>query len=159
MTQFYYTDGKERYGPLSMEELRTKNITPQTLVWKEGLSDWVQAGQMEELQALFQASEMAAPVVPVSQMIGEKPPKNWLVESILVTLLCCLPFGVVGIIFSTKVDTLWNTGQREEAIKASQDAAKWVKIGFFVGIGAYILYGIMLMMGIFAGLGSAGFSS
>ncbi len=159
MTQFYYTDGKERYGPLSMEELRAKNITPQTLVWKEGLSDWVQAGQMEELQALFQASEMAAPVVPVSQMIGEKPPKNWLVESILVTLLCCLPFGVVGIIFSTKVDTLWNTGQREEAIKASQDAAKWVKIGFFVGIGAYILYGIMLMMGIFAGLGSAGFSS
>ncbi len=26
------------------------------------------------------------------------PPKNHLVEAILVTLFCCLPFGIVGIV-------------------------------------------------------------
>ena len=32
------------------------------------------------------------------------PPKTWLVESILVTLFCCLPFGVVSIIKSAEVN-------------------------------------------------------
>jgi len=30
------------------------------------------------------------------------PPKNWLVESILVTLFCCLPLGIAGIINASK---------------------------------------------------------
>ena len=34
------------------------------------------------------------------------PPKNWLVESILVTLFCCLPLGIAGIINASKVEGL-----------------------------------------------------
>lgn len=158
MSQFYYTDGKERFGPLSTEELKAKNITPQTLVWKEGFADWMPAGNVDELTSLFLAGTTSTPPsAPYAMPLMEKPPKNWLIESILVTLLCCLPFGIVGIIHATKVETLWNTGQRDAAIKAANDAAKWVKIGFFIGIAVYVIYGVMMVMGVVAGISSGGF--
>lgn len=73
---------------------------------------------------------------------GPKGPfsENWLVEAILVTLLCCLPFGVVGIIFAAQVNTKQQAGDMEGAEKSRREAAKWTKIGFFVGIGVYALY-------------------
>ncbi|HET9746301.1 MAG TPA: CD225/dispanin family protein [Chitinophagaceae bacterium] len=73
---------------------------------------------------------------------GPKGPfsENWLVEAILVTLLCCLPFGVVGIIFAAQVNTKQQAGDMEGAEKSRREAAKWTKIGFFVGIGVIVLY-------------------
>ena len=53
------------------------------------------------------------------------PPDNYLVWSILSTLLCCLPLGIVAIINSSKVNGLWAAGQFAEAQKASQDAKKF----------------------------------
>jgi len=73
---------------------------------------------------------------------GPKGPfsENWLVEAILVTLLCCLPFGVVGIIFAAQVNTKQQAGDNEGAEKARREAAKWTKIGFWVGLGCILLY-------------------
>ena len=70
------------------------------------------------------------------------------------TLLCCLPLGIVGIVYATKVDTLWTTGQRDAALKASQEAGKWVKIGAISGFVIIILYIILMIFGVFASLGS-----
>ena len=83
---------------------------------------------------------------------SQTPPKNWLVESILVTLFCCLPFGIAGIVFAAQVNSKWSTGDYEGARKASMDAAKWTKIGFFVGLGVIVLYLIAIF-----GLGLTGF--
>lgn len=66
-------------------------------------------------------------------------PKNWLVESILVTLFCCLPFGIAGIVFASQVNTRFASGDYEGALQASQNAAKWTKIGFWIGIAVIIL--------------------
>ena len=38
------------------------------------------------------------------------PPNNNLVLGILVTIFCCLPFGIVSIVKSTSVSKLWATG-------------------------------------------------
>jgi len=67
------------------------------------------------------------------------PPKNWLVESILVTILCCLPFGIAGIVFASQVNTKYAAGDYNGALQASKDAGKWTKIGFWIGIGWIIL--------------------
>ena len=58
-------------------------------------------------------------------------PKTWLVESILVTLFCCLPFGIVGIIQASKVNSLYMQGLHDEAEETSKSAGKLNKIGFF----------------------------
>jgi peptidoglycan biosynthesis protein MviN/MurJ (putative lipid II flippase) len=68
------------------------------------------------------------------------PPKNWLVESILVTLFCCLPFGIAGIVYASQVSSKFAAGDQAGALQASKDAAKWTKIGFFVGLGIMVLY-------------------
>src|SRR5688572_23591331 len=84
---------------------------------------------------------------------GPKGPfsENWLVEAILVTILCgCgMPFGVAGIVFAAQVNARLAAGDQDGAEKARKEAAKWTKIGFFVGIGCIILYVLFwLVLGI-----------
>ena len=72
-------------------------------------------------------------------------PKTWLAESIFVTLFCCLPFGIIGIIYASKVENLFTSGMYEMAQKASSDAAKWTKIGFITGLVATLIYLVILV--------------
>ena len=67
-------------------------------------------------------------------------PKTWMAESILVTVFCCLPFGIAGIVFASKVSSLYAAGSYEAALQASKDAGKWTKIGFIVGLVVIVLY-------------------
>jgi hypothetical protein len=80
------------------------------------------------------------------------PPKNWLVESILVTIFCCLPFGIAGIVFASQVNSKWTIGDYNGALQSSKDAAKWTKIGFFVGIASIVVYCIAVFVLGFGGL-------
>ena len=77
---------------------------------------------------------------------GGRPPKNWLVESILATLFCCLPLGIVGIINATKVESLWNSGDHAGAEKAAADAKKWTMLGFWIGLAFIVLYIIFVFV-------------
>ena len=74
---------------------------------------------------------------------GPKGPfsENWLVEAILVVILCgCgMPFGVAGIVFAAQVNSKLAAGDHEGAEKARSEAAKWTKIGFWVGIAWIVL--------------------
>ncbi len=73
-------------------------------------------------------------------------PKNWLVESILVTLFCCLPFGIVGIVYAARVNSEWAAGNPAGAERASKEAGKWTKIGFFIGLAVIALYCILWLI-------------
>ena len=75
-------------------------------------------------------------------------PKNWLVESILVTILCCLPFGIVGIVNAVKVNSLYDQGLYDESIRSSANAKRWTMIGLIIGI----IYLIFVIIMVFAGM-------
>lgn len=70
-------------------------------------------------------------------------PKTWMAESILVTIFCCLPFGIAGIVYAAKVSALYAAGRTEEAEAASKNAGKWTKIGFIVGLIVIVVYTII----------------
>lgn len=53
------------------------------------------------------------------------PPDSNLVWGILTTILCCLPLGIVAIVKSSQVNSLWFQGFPVEAHKAAADAKKW----------------------------------
>jgi hypothetical protein len=77
-----------------------------------------------------------------SQPGGQMPPprpKNWLVESILVTIFCCLPFGIAGIVYSSSVNSKYDVGDYAGALYSSQQAGKWTKIGFWIGIALVVI--------------------
>lgn len=74
------------------------------------------------------------------------PPKNHLVEAILVTLFCCLPFGIVGIINAARVENAFYSGDEMEAERLSREALKWSKIGLFAGIGVFVFYLLFVVL-------------
>jgi hypothetical protein len=76
-------------------------------------------------------------------------PKNYLVESILVTLFCCFPPGIVAIINASKVDSRYASGDFDGAQQASDEAKKWMKyalIGSVVFIVLYLIF-VFAMVG------------
>jgi len=69
----------------------------------------------------------------------QNQPKNYLVESILVTIFCCQPFGIAGIVFASQVNSKYANGDYEGALKASKNAKKWMKWGIITGAFVFIL--------------------
>lgn len=76
-------------------------------------------------------------------MMGERIP-NYLVQSILVTLCCCMPLGIVAIIFSAQVNSKLASGDLAGARDASAKAKMFAWIGFAFGLVAIL---ISLLMG------------
>jgi Interferon-induced transmembrane protein len=68
--------------------------------------------------------------------VGVAPGKinNYLAQSILVTLFCCLPFGIPAIVYSAQVNGKIQGGDIQGAIQASNKAKMWGWISFGVGI-------------------------
>ena len=79
-------------------------------------------------------------------------PKSWLVSSILVTLFCCLPFGIVGIINAAKVNSLYDQGLYDESARVSGNAKRWTMIGLIIGIVYLIFIVVMVSTGMFSEL-------
>ena len=76
--------------------------------------------------------------------MDQNQPKNYLVESILVTIFCCLPFGIAGIVFASQVNSKYAAGDFDGAIQASKDAKKWMKWGLISGVVVIALYLIFI---------------
>ncbi len=88
---------------------------------------------------------------PSSAATGGSEPiiDNHLLTAILVTLFCCLPFGILAIVEASKVHTLLLAGNRGAALEASRRADLWV--GWSIG-GAIAFWGLY---GIFVGIASS----
>lgn len=80
---------------------------------------------------------------------AQREPENYLVWAILCTVLCCLPFGIVSIVYSTKVSGLWSQGRYGEAQSAADNAKKWAIIGAVVG---GVFWVIVVMLYVFVGI-------
>jgi hypothetical protein len=68
-----------------------------------------------------------------SSPAGPKPP-NYLVVAILTTLFCCLPFGIVSIVYAAQVDSKYNSGDYAGSLASSENAKKWAIISAVVAV-------------------------
>ncbi len=188
-------------GPFTAGQLADMKITPDTLIWHEGLTDWTPARDIASLAPLFaapapsdasespmaqEATEVEVPAAteieievsatpqepqpqeqapgpqpyepyqpyqpygqqnpgqpygqpgpqpygqPMMQTPAEECPPTYLAWSIAVTILCCLIFGVAGIICSTQVKSAWQRGDMRKARRMSE-WAQWCIILSIVG--------------------------
>ena len=72
---------------------------------------------------------------------------NYLGQSILVTLLCCMPFGIPAIVYSAQVNGKIQAGDIQGAIDASNKAKMWGWISFGAGMVVGVLYVIAMVLG------------
>lgn len=147
MANYYYlNERKEQQGPVSAEELFKLGISPNTLVWTEGMNQWTPAGNVAELNEWFmrrRPEANATPPYPTGRFsrMGrlEEKPNNWLIWSILVTLFCCLPGGIAAVLYASRVDNLWHAGRHEEAVKSAHIARTLCLVSIAVGVLFFIM--------------------
>lgn len=53
MKKYFIAKGNDKIGPFSLEELKEKDITSETFIWYEGLSDWQKASSISELSGII----------------------------------------------------------------------------------------------------------
>lgn len=80
--------------------------------------------------------------LPVRVEPGAAQPKipNYLVHAILVTLFCCLPFGIVAIVYAAQVDGKASSGDLAGAQEASNKAKMWCWISFGLGLAGIAIW-------------------
>lgn len=146
-------------GPIEASELQALNITPDTPVWREGMTEWMKAGQVAELAYMFHSGPSMPPpsgayhapgqpqYAPGSDRMNSlnRPPEppTYLVWSILVTVFCCLVFGVIAIIYSAQVSSAYNRGDYDQAQRYSKTALNWIIASVVTGV---VSMGISMLM-------------
>lgn len=140
MKRYYYSDGLTTHGPYSLEELRAKNLSRNAMVRMDSSEKWMPAEQFPELEGSFGEEPFTRPVTPERELPDEPMPRTWFVESILVTIFCCLPFGIAGIVNAARVETKYRCGDIAGARISSEEAGKWTKIGFWIAVGGFVIY-------------------
>ncbi len=74
--------------------------------------------------------------------------QNYLVQAILVTIFCCLPFGIVSIVFAAQVNGKLEAGDIAGARQASQNAKMWMWVAFGFGLLTVAGYALLFAFGI-----------
>lgn len=79
MMEYWIIVNEQPQGPFTIEELAHKHIAPGTKVWRTGLSDWVEAQSLEELDQVISQDIPAAESYyrPESSASPDVPPPTY----------------------------------------------------------------------------------
>ena len=75
---------------------------------------------------------------------------NYLVQAILTTIFCCLPLGIVSIVYAAQVNGKVAAGDRAGALESSRNARMWAWIAFGSGLVLIVGYLIVVVVGAIA---------
>lgn len=87
---------------------------------------------------------------------GLYKPESGLVWGILTTIFCCLPFGIVSIVYATKVDSMWYMGNYQAAMDYAKKAKNWAMWAAISAAVVLILYFVLIAVGIGFGAHKSG---
>ena len=169
--QWYYSKNGSQIGPIDQNELLTKissgEMLQSDLVWREGMADWLPVSKVNELIMTTQSrpaipsvanvgNGMRTPYAPPATQMQVPAPQggaeipNYLWQSIVVTILCCWPFGIPAIVFAAKVEGLKSRGDIAGAMAASASAKMWCKVAGGLGLGVLLIWLLLMGAGLLA---------
>ena len=76
---------------------------------------------------------------------------NYLVQAILVTICCCVPAGIVAIVYAAQVNGKVASGDFAEAQRLSNNARTWCWISLGAGVAIAAVYALVIIFGGIAG--------
>ena len=151
-TQQMDTQPEEAQQPnVQAEEAQQLNVQPEgTQQPNPGYyQEPVQPNDMYQVPPTQQTPPPVYDIPPVQPGYSQEPPVNWvpyLVLSILSTILCCTPFGIVAIVFAAKINSAVTAGNMAEAKDSAKKAKIWIIVSAAVGVLMWILLIIYIVM-------------
>ena len=151
MVKYYYIGAdNESHGPIDPSQFTTHGLTADSMVCPVGGQEWVRLadipGLADYIGTPVTANRVQQPVPPSMQQIPAT--SSHMVWAILTTIFCCLPFGIVAIVYASKVNPLWTSGDYIGATKASKKAASWSIASAALSLVGCIIYAIIFALGI-----------
>lgn len=67
------------------------------------------------------------------------PPRTYLLFSVLVTIFCFWPTGIVALVNALRVNSLWKRQQHDKSRKASRRARNWGLTTLAIGIVGWVV--------------------
>lgn len=137
---YYIIENGQQYGPFSLEQLKKRGITYETIIWHEGLAQWTAAKNIPELIDIAQPPLPNTPPPPYDKPYSpygynlpspDRPypndHKSLAIIATIISFLCCyfIPFGVVSLIYSINVESKWKRGDYAGAEKYAKNAKYW----------------------------------
>jgi hypothetical protein len=123
------------------------------------------ANNADDASTCVQCGRALQPPPPLSPQAGTPPGvilppgqqhpvhvPNYLVPAILVTILCCLPAGIVAIVYAAQVNAKLAGGDTAGALESSRNARNWCWISASIGIVIGIAYGFITFLGLMTGI-------
>ena len=125
--EWHYTiNGQQQPHPTTINNIegmiQSGTITSSDMVVRDGWTDWKRVSETAEFGSIKSPST------------ENNKPSNYLVPAILSLLCCCLPFGIVSVVYATQVDSKWNSGDYAGAQQAAGSAKMWFWIAFGLGM-------------------------
>jgi hypothetical protein len=146
-------DGNQ-YGPVSLEEIkswiRDRRANGETLAQGPGMADWKPLKAFPEFAEIVSAPIATQPYPSAMPGVAGGPPEkieDYLVPAILVTLCCCLPFGIAAIVYAAQANSKKSVGDWAGAKDAAGKAKMWTWLSLIVGGIVGILWIIIAIAG------------
>lgn len=124
--QYWALINNVKVGPLSPAQILALGATPDTLVWTQGWQQWVPAASVIEFGFQTRNNHSNNNLPPC--------PDTYFAWAIVLTLMCCLPAGIVAVVYSSSVESRYSIGDYEGALKASERAKIWCIVAFVLGL-------------------------
>ncbi len=154
---YYILENGQQYGPFTLEQLKKRGITHETIIWYDGLGQWTAAKNIPEL------IEIAQPPLPNTPPIHYNIPyspygynlpspdrpypndhKTLAIIATIVTFFGCyfIPLGIVSLIYSINVESKWKRGDYAGAENHAKHAKIW---GICTLVLPFLLWGTLFL--------------
>ena len=104
--QYYVIVNGDKVGPLSLEELKAKELFSHTPVWKQGLPDWKTAADFDELAGSYTNQNQGFPDPQMGQAMAYQAQDNGRTnaDGLFLVLLCIVAFqGIFFLVYNRYV--------------------------------------------------------
>lgn len=109
--------------------------------------------QPEEIPPVYPNGPQQSPTAPQMQQTPpvlppqmRQMPETYLVWAIISTICCCMPAGIVAIVFSSMVSSKYFARDYEGAERASRNAQIWIIAAIVGGVIANTLYFPLMLL-------------
>jgi Interferon-induced transmembrane protein/GYF domain 2/Prokaryotic RING finger family 1 len=142
---FWVAKGGQQTGPYNIgqvqEYLADGRISPTDLAWAAGMREWLPIGKIPVIRPALANLPHFAHEQRLPQQEAPPPaqPESHLTGAILCSLFCCIPFGIVAIVYASQVGGKFRRGDYAGAQEASRKASSWIKTAIIAGLVVAVL--------------------